>query len=170
MRRALFRCLFGSMVYGSIEAGFPQDAERNASVSARRTLLLAGGIALSCLALSGALMVSGRGELRTELSFTGHLDLDKGALGALENAAGATFGGTARRGSGGSAYSDAQPKVPAVLKARFNNLMARASGMAGGDDSEMLASFSGKEDKQAEARQGMRTSDYEEMTDAAGEE
>lgn len=155
------------MVYGAIERGEVGMTEASTQASsARRALILVGAIAATCLALSGALVASGAGG-ETELSFTSHLDLDKGALSALENAA---SGHGPSRGRHERAYADAQPRLPAVLKARFNNLMARESGAVGDDNSEMLASMSGKEDKQAEATEGMHTTDYKDMTDAAGEE
>ena len=153
--------------YGSLESGgLPTDASQQSS-SARRALVLVGAIAASCLALSGALVMGGTG--RTELSFTSHLDLDKGALSALENAASGGRSDFGRK----VAFADTRPKMPrimkAALKARVNNLMAREAGSVGADDSEMLA-LKGVSSSRDEAKEGMKTTDYEDLTDAAGEE
>jgi hypothetical protein len=53
--------------------------------------------------------------------FTDHLDLDKGALSALVTAARMGPSG----GNGGPAFEDAAPQMPAILKARFNKMMAQ---------------------------------------------
>jgi hypothetical protein len=87
--------------------------------------------------------------------YTAHLDLDTGTLKGLEAAAGDFTTSRARRGG----FSDATPHLPSILTAQFQRQQGRAQ-------TQELAGIKGNKDDMA--KEGMRTEDYESMTDAAG--
>ncbi len=96
--------------------------------------------------------------------YTSHLDLDHGALAALE----ATAGGSGDDdGDYSSAFSDAAPKLPQILAAQINGRARRATQLQQGRD-EMLSDEPRHERQQEEARDGLHTQDYNYLTDAAG--
>jgi hypothetical protein len=92
--------------------------------------------------------------LHVQGGYTAHLDLDTGTLKGLEAAAG-DF--TTHRARGG--FDDAAPHMPSILAAQMDRQRGRAQTQA-------LAGLSGN--KNDMAKEGMRTQDYEGLTDAAG--
>mmetsp|Transcript_14376 Transcript_14376/g.28679 ORF Transcript_14376/g.28679 Transcript_14376/m.28679 type:complete len:150 (+) Transcript_14376:22-471(+) len=143
--------------YGSCEAG-GQEGEQSSSIGMKKALMLVAALATACLVAAVVLIYSGHtGQVSLMEGFTAHLDLDKGALRGLEAAAGVRRP-AARRGG----YDDATPRLPKILAA------AEYRGQGEETKSQMLASFDKKQSKNKMAREGMATSDYGEMTDAAG--
>jgi hypothetical protein len=146
-------------------------------------------IACSCIVLSAILVTTGKGgndvvELFVSYSssksvlffceniltvhcqggFTSHLDLDHGALAALE----ATAGQSNDDGDeDASAFSDASPRVPQVLSAQLQRQTRAVSLRSQGRD-EMLSDESSSEERKREAEEGLHTQDYNVLTDAAG--
>jgi len=115
-------------------------------VSSLQSLPLLRSIMPSYAAVTRPLHVQG--------GYTAHLDLDTGTLKGLEAAAG-DF--TTHRARGG--FDDAAPHMPSILAAQMDRQQGRA-------ETQALAGLSGNKDDMA--KEGMRTQDYEGLTDAAG--
>ncbi len=96
--------------------------------------------------------------------YTSHLDLDHGALAALESTTGESGDDD---GDYSSAFSDAAPRLPQILAAQVNGRARRATQLQQGRD-EMLSDEPRHERQQEEAREGLHTQDYNYLTDAAG--
>ena len=145
---------------GALEAGLQQEDESQKGV--RRSMLMIGALAGACLVGAAALTATGGGS-RVALAggFTSHLDMDKGTLSGLEAAANAF---PSRASVGG--FTDAAPHVPRILAAQW----ARDNRASTVGNSQMLSSAFDKKSKHQLAVEGMQTSDYADMTDAAGME
>ena len=96
--------------------------------------------------------------------FTRHLDLDQGALAALEATAGP---GDSDDDDYSQAFSDSTPTVPRILAARMDSRRHHVS-LDGFSRSQMLAGVSRKESRLQQAKEGFQTQDYNYLTDAAG--
>ena len=96
--------------------------------------------------------------------YTSHLDLDHGALAALE----ATAGESNDDEDYSSAFSDASPRIPQVLAARMGHRTRRAASLGDQGQDQMLSERSSREERKAEAEEGLHTQDYNYLTDAAG--
>ena len=92
------------------------------------------------------------------------MDLDHGALAALEATAGESNDGD---DEGTSAFSDASPRVPQVLSAQLQRRTRAVSLRSQGRD-EMLSDESSRQVRKQEAEEGLHMQDYNFLTDAAG--